>query len=102
LFQHTNKFPKSHRLSSAVRIEDMFLNFLESVSLASYRRNKLPLLQAADEHLFRLRILVRFSHVTKFINTGSYEFAAKGLDELGRILGGLIKRHSGGNPPKSN
>lgn len=49
------------------------------------------MLQKADEYLFRLRLLVRFSHEKKFINTGSYEFAAKGLDELGRMLGGLIK-----------
>ncbi len=92
MFTHTNKFPKSHRFSIAVRIENQFLEFLELVSLAEYRRNKLPLLQKADEHLFRLRLLVRLSHAMKFINTGSYEFAAKGLDEIGRMLGGLIKK----------
>lgn len=92
MFDHTNKFPKSHRFSVALRIENVFLDFLETVSLANYRRDKLPLLQKADDHLFKLRLLVRFSHAKKFINTGSYEFAANGLDELGRMLGGLIKK----------
>lgn len=92
MFAHTNKFPKSHRFSIAVRIENLFLDLLEAVSLAEYRRNKLPLLQKADEQLFRLRLLVRLSHAMKFINTNSYEFAAQGLNELGRILGGLIKK----------
>ncbi len=92
LFHHTNKFPKSHRFSVAVRIENQSLEFLELVSLAEYRRNKLPLLQKADELLFRLRLLVRFSHALQFLNATSYEFAARSLDELGRMLGGLMKK----------
>jgi len=94
LFNHTEKFPKSRRFSMAVRIENRFLDFLELVSLASYRKNKLPLLQKADEHLFFLRLLVRLSHSMKLINTGSYEFAAQGLDEIGRLLGGLMKKQA--------
>ncbi|MDZ7266081.1 MAG: diversity-generating retroelement protein Avd [candidate division KSB1 bacterium] len=92
LFNHTEKFPKSRRFSMAVRIENQFLDFLELVSLASYRKQKLPLLQKADEHLFFLRLLVRLSHSMKLITTGSYEFAAQGLDEIGRMLGGLMKK----------
>ncbi|MEK7729294.1 MAG: diversity-generating retroelement protein Avd [candidate division KSB1 bacterium] len=91
-FDHTNKFPKNHRFSVAVRIENAFLNFLELLSLANYRRNKLPLLQKADEQLFRLRLLVCFNHEKKLLNTGSYEFAANGLDEIGRMLRGLMKK----------
>lgn len=92
LFNHTEKFPKSRRFSIAVRIENVFLDFHELVSLANYRKNKMPLLQKADELLFRLRLLVRLSHTMKLIKTDSYEFAASGLDELGRMLGGLIKK----------
>ncbi len=97
LFNHTEKFPKSRRFSMAVRIENVFLDFHELVSLASYRKNKLPLLQKADELLFRLRLLIRLSHNMKLLNTGSYEFAASGLDELGRMLGGLIKKQPAGS-----
>jgi len=97
MFDRTAKFPKSSRFSIAVRLENVFLDFLETVSLANYRRHRLPLLQKADELLFRLRLLVRFSHKKKFINTDSYEFAANGLDELGRMLGGLIKKQPAGS-----
>ncbi|MCI0692710.1 diversity-generating retroelement protein Avd [candidate division KSB1 bacterium] len=97
LFDHTEKFPKSRRFSMAVRLENLFLDFLELVSLAGYRKNKLPLLQKADEQLFRLRLLVRLSHDMKLINTGSYEFAANGLDEIGRMLGGLMKKQPSGS-----
>jgi len=60
------------------------------------KSSDLLLLKKADEQLFKLRLLVRLSHSMKFINTGSYEFAAKSLDEIGRMLGGLIKRQPAG------
>jgi hypothetical protein len=94
MFNHTEKFPKSRRFSLAVRIENVFLDFHELVALAEYRRHKLPLLQKADEQLFRLKLLVRMSHAMQLLNAGSYEFAAKGLDEIGRMLGGLMKKSS--------
>jgi len=95
LMGHTNKFPKSHRFSIAARLENHFLEFLEHLVVANYRTVKLPLLQAADEQLVKIRLLVRLSHANKFINTGSYEFAANHLDEIGRMLGGWIKQQSG-------
>lgn len=92
LMGHTSKFPKSHRFSIAVRLENIFLEFIEHLVVANHRKTKLPLLQNADEALIKTRLLVRLSHEQKFINTNSYEFAASGLDELGRMLGGLIKK----------
>jgi len=96
LMEHTDKFPKSRRFSMAVRLENIFLDFLEEISLANRRREKLPLLHDADELLFRTRLLVRMSHEMKLINTKSYEYSAKSLDEIGRLLGGWIKQQSGG------
>lgn len=58
LFNHTNKFPKSHRFSVAVRLENGMLEFLRLITVANYRRKKLPLLKAADEELLSLRIFI--------------------------------------------
>lgn len=69
LMDHTDKFPRSRRFSMAVRLENIFLDFLEEISLANRRREKLPLLHDADELLFRTRLLVRMSHEMKLINT---------------------------------
>ncbi|MGH7492824.1 MAG: hypothetical protein ACREOO_10555 [bacterium] len=63
--------------------------------VANHRRAKLPLLQAADEELIKVRMLIRPSHDQQFINTSSYEFAAASLEEIGRMLGGWIKQQSG-------
>jgi len=95
LMGHTSKFPKSQRFSLAVRLENLFLGFLEHLVVANHRKNKLPLLHAADEELIQVRLLIRLSHDQKFINTNSYEFAAQSLDEIGKMLGGWIKQQSG-------
>ena len=91
MFDHTNKFPKSHRFSIAVRIENLLMELLEIITTANYRIKKLPLLIQADELLIKLRVLTRFSHEKRFINTGSYEYAARELTEIGKLLGGWIK-----------
>ncbi len=91
LFQHTNKFPKSHRFSVAVELENGMLEFLRLISIANHRRQKLPLLKAADEELVVLRIFLRLSHDLKCISTSSYEYAIKQLEEIGKMLGGWVK-----------
>ena len=91
LFGHTNKFPKSHRFSIAVRLENGMLEFLRLVTIANHRRQKLPLLREADEELLMIRIYIRLSHDLKFITTSSYEYAIRQLEEIGKMLGGWIK-----------
>jgi four helix bundle protein len=94
LFNHTNKFPKSHRFSVAVRLENGMLEFLRQISIANHRKKKLPLLQLADEELLALKINLRLSHDLRFISTSSYEYAIKSLEEIGKMLGGWMKSQS--------
>lgn len=94
LFQHTNKFPKSHRFSVAIKIENGILDFLRIITVANHRQKKLPLLRAADEELISLRIFLRLSQDLKFISTSSYEYAIRQLEEIGKMLGGWIKSQS--------
>ena len=91
LLKHTGKFPKSHRFSVAVRLENAILDFIEYTTVANKRRDKLPLLKKADETLARLRLMLRLSYELEFINLKSYEFGSKQVSELGRMLGGWIK-----------
>ncbi|TLU88053.1 MAG: diversity-generating retroelement protein Avd [Chlorobium sp.] len=92
LLLHTGKFPKSYRFSIAVRIENAALEFTELVAVANMRNEKRPLLEQADEVLTRLRILVRLSFDMQFISLNSYEFASSQIAELGKMLGGWIKK----------
>ncbi|MFQ5771092.1 MAG: diversity-generating retroelement protein Avd [bacterium] len=92
LLQHTGKFPKSYRFSVAAKLENAILDFIEITTVANMRKEKLPLLRKADEALARLRLLFRLSYEMRFINLKSYEFGSKQVNELGRLLGGWIKK----------
>jgi hypothetical protein len=97
LLQHTGKFPKSYRFSVAAKLENLILDFIELTTVANMRKQKLPLLEQADEKLAKLRLLFRLSYEMRFINLKSYEYGSKQMNELGRLLGGWIKKP--GAPP---
>ncbi|MCH7756379.1 diversity-generating retroelement protein Avd [candidate division KSB1 bacterium] len=99
LLQHTGKFPKSYRFSVAAKLENAILDFIEFATVANMRKDKVPLLRKADEALARLRLLFRLSYELRFVNLKSYEFGSKQVNELGRLLGGWIKK-PGANPAR--
>lgn len=92
LLQHTGKFPKSYRFSVAVRIENAVLNFTELIAVVNMRANRISLLKQADEQLTRLRLLVRLSYDMQFLNFKSYEYGSSRIAELGKMLGGWMKK----------
>jgi hypothetical protein len=92
LLHHTGKFPKSYRFSVAAKLENGILDFIEITTVANMRREKLPLLKRADEALARLRLLFRLSYEMRFINIKSYEFGSRQIVELGKLLGGWMKK----------
>ena len=92
MMNHTSKFPKSSRFSISVKIESNMLELLGTILMANRRRNKTTYLEKADEILEQLRILVRLSKDMEFLNIKSYGFAARNLDEIGRLLGGWMKQ----------
>jgi hypothetical protein len=92
LLQHTGKFPKSYRFSVAVRIENTMLEFTELVAVANMRSSRISLLRQTDEGLTRLRFLVRLSYEMGFISLNSYEYASRQVAELGKMLGGWLKK----------
>ena len=99
LLQHTGKFPKRYRFSVAAKLENAILDFIEFATVANMRKDKVPLLRKADEALARLRLLFRLSYELRFVNLKFYEFGSKQVNELGRLLGGWIKK-PGANPAR--
>ncbi len=91
LLHHTGKYPKSYRFSVASRLENAVLEFVELMTIANMRRDKIPALKKADEALARIRLLFRLSYEMQFINLKSYEFGSRQMVELGRMLGGWLK-----------
>lgn len=85
------KFPRDQRFLLGDRIENMLLDILEDLIDATYTKEKVNILKRTNLRLEKLRFLVRLSSDMRFINLTSYEFAGRGIDEVGRMVGGWIK-----------
>jgi hypothetical protein len=88
ILQHTSKFPKHQRFVMAKRIEEAALSFHDSLVWASKTYEKSGPLSEADFHLERLKIYNRLAMRLKLSSFAQYEYLAKALEELGKLLGG--------------
>ncbi len=93
LIPMTLKFPKSQRFLLAERLSGMALDFydliLDAVMQPEYQEEKLV---EADRILAKIRLYVRLSHDLKCLSLGQMEHAAKLMDEIGRLMGGWIRK----------
>ncbi len=85
------KFPRSQKFLLGDRIQATALDVLERLIEATYTRARQPMLAAANLGIEKLRFLFRLSHDLKFLDIRRYEFAARSLDEIGRLVGGWRK-----------
>ena len=94
--QHTARFPRSHRFVLGERLERNLYALLEGLIQARYTRERRPLLMQVNLTLEVLRFQVRLAKDLQCLRTNSYAFAARALDEIGRLVGGWLK--SGAEP----
>lgn len=89
----TLKFPKSQRFLLAERLSGMVLDFydliLETVIEPTQQTERL---KEADKLLTKIRLYIRLSHDLHCISLGQLEFAARSLDEIGRLIGGWQRK----------
>ena len=85
------KFPKGYRFSIGQNLVTYSLDLLMNLVDATYQARNAAALGAAVRDVNRVRYLIRLSKDLKLLNLASYEFASKGLDEIGRMTGGWWK-----------
>ena len=88
---HTARFPRHHRYSLGLRIEATLLDLLDALIEARYVREKLKLLDRANILLERFRFQMRLARDLKVLASNSFEFQAKQVEEIGRMIGGWRK-----------
>src|SRR3954468_8861199 len=88
---HTGKFPRNHRLVLGERIERNLYNLLETLIQAKYTKSRQRLLEQANLTLEVLRFQMRLAKDLQCLKVNSYGFAAKAIDEIGRLVGGWIR-----------
>ena len=92
LLPTTAKFPKRVRFTFSTRIDNLALDVVEELVEARYSRQKRQILQRINLKLERLRVLLRLTHEQQVLPHGSYAFAMRSLDEVGRMIGGWSKQ----------
>lgn len=85
------KFPKSQKFLLGDRIQNLALDVQESLIEATYSKNPAAHLNDANLRLEKLRFLFRLALDLKYLDLRRYEFAARAIDEIGRMAGGWMK-----------
>lgn len=88
---HTGKFPRNHRFVLGERIERNLYDLLEILIRAKYTRHRQPLLERANLMLEILRFQMRLAKDLQCLKVESFGFAAKAIDEVGKLVGGWLR-----------
>ena len=93
LIPTVDNFPRKQKFVLGDRIENVALDVLDSLITATFTRSRETALAQANLGLDRLRFLIRLSQDLRLIDMKRYEFACRGLDDIGRMIGGWKKAH---------
>ena len=85
------KFPRSQRFLLGDRIETTALAVLEGLVEATYSRQVETTLRQVNLALERLRFLFRLSKDLHYLDLKRYEYVAREIDEIGRLVGGWLR-----------
>ncbi len=108
VLQATVRYPRHYRSALGKATQEAMFQLQRELVAAARRREKRQSLQAADEALTELRLLLREGHALTLLTSGQYEHVVRMLDEVGRLLGGWRKAQAraasagGGEPPESS
>ena len=92
-YSYIDHFPKKSKEALTVKIEDMLIKLLESITAASYSMpiEKQKFLTEASANVDFLKILFRLCCELKIIDQKKYLLLEEKLQEIGRMIGGWIK-----------
>lgn len=86
------KYPKSEKLGLVADYKENLYEFIFLIVSARKKYYKKTTLQDADVRLEMLRMLNDLSYDLHYIDIKRYELIARQLNEIGRLLGGWIKK----------
>ncbi len=85
------KFPRSQKFLLGDRMQTLALDVQESLIEATYSKNPASHLLTCNLRLEKLRFLFRLAMDLRYLDLTRYEFAARAIDETGRLVGGWLK-----------
>lgn len=95
----TATFPKSQRHTFGHKLDTLMVEALERIITARYDVRARPNeLRALNLTLEKLRVLWRIVHARQWISAQQLLYAARCLDEIGRMAGAWLKASAGKHP----
>jgi hypothetical protein len=88
---HTEKFPRHHRYSLGLAIENRLQRLLELLIRAKYAREKAHILNDANMELEVLRFQLRMAKDLKVLTVKSHGHSAVLMQTIGAQIGGWAK-----------
>jgi len=92
MIKHTEKFPRHHRYSLGVAIENRLQKLLGLLLKAKYSRKEIDVLNDANIELEILRFQIRLAKDLKVLPVKSHGYSAKVMESIGSQIGGWIKK----------
>ena len=88
------RFPRAQKFLLGDRIQATALDVLEALIEATYTRERRGHLARANLGLEKLRVLLRLAAELRCLDLRRYEYAARAIDAIGRLVGGWQKAHA--------
>jgi len=85
------RFPRRQKFLLGDRIQGIALDVLEALIEATYTRDRRAHLARANLGLEKLRVLIRLATEMEMLDQRRYEYAARTLDDIGRLVGGWAR-----------
>jgi len=92
MIRHTEKFPRHHRYSLGLAIENRLQTILGLLLRGKYSRKKVGLLAEANVELEILRFQVRLAKDLRVLPVKSHGYAARSMEAIGSQIGGWMKK----------
>ena len=96
LIRHTEKFPRHHRYSLGLAMENRLQGILELLLRAKYSKQKAGFLNDANIELEVLRFQVRLATDLGALPVKSHGHAAEVMQRIGAQIGGWLASKAGG------
>ena len=85
-----NILPKTHRYSLGTKVDTLFIDLIESLTVATFlsKEEKLPFIRIAIRKLDTIAVLLLILFETKSLDTKKFIALSEKASEIGRMLGG--------------
>ena len=85
------KFPRSQKFLLGDRLQSLAYDVIDGLVEAVYNRDREKILKQVNLRLQKMRVMVRLASDLRHLDKRRYEFAARGIDEIGQLVGGWLR-----------